>query len=127
LVDRAPGADFGTAPLPDGLAADAQGEGVYRVGNVPLYATDPLVRRAAALQATRDAQLPALAIGPALADRLGVAAGEGVRVGSNGATRTLEVAIDPSVADDCAWIPAGVETGVGLGPNFGLIEIAKDW
>ena len=126
LVDQAPPADFGAVALPDSLDADAGGTAIYRIGNVPIYATDPLVRRAPALQATRDARQPALAIGPALADQLGVAAGDTVRVGGDGAARTLKVTVDAAVADGCAWIPAGVEASIDLGPSYGPIEIVKE-
>ena len=96
---------------------------LWRVGEVPLYAVDPLVRRAAALQRTGDAPPPAVRLNPALARALGLAPGGMAAVRQNGAVRTLEIAEDPTVPDGCALLHAGVAHTVGLGPAWGPIAI----
>ena len=50
--------------------------GVQRIADVPIYFADPLVRRAPALQKTRDARAPRAWMNSKLMARLGVAAGQ---------------------------------------------------
>ena len=130
-----PEAGFGDGPEA-GLAAPAvAGEGeagrdpaagarLWRVGDVPLYAVDPLVRRAGALQRTVEAPPPAVRMNPAAARALGLAGGAMAAVRQNGAERTLEVAEDPSVPDGCLLLHAGVAHSVGLGPAWGPVSVA---
>ena len=104
-------------------ASDEGAPRLWRVGEVPLYAVDPLVRRAPALQQTAEAPPPAVRINPALARALGLAPGSMATVRQNGASRTLEVAEDPAVPDGCVLLHAGVPHSVGLGPAWGPIAI----
>ena len=97
---------------------------LWRAGEVPLYAVDPLVRRAPALQRTVDVPPPAVRVNPAAARVLGLAPGGLATIRQNGASRTLEVAEDPTVPDGCALLHAGVAHTVGLGPAWGPITIA---
>ena len=130
-------ARMGAIAPPDNLAgrepdagADEAGEGagsdaapIWRVGEVPLYAVDPLVRRAGALQRTADAPPPVVRVNPALARSLGLAAGAMATVRQNGSERTLEVAVDAAVADGCVLLHAGVAHSVGLGPAWGPVSV----
>ena len=104
--------------------ADTAAPRLWRVGDVPLYAVDPLVRRAGALQRTVDAPAPAVRVNPALARALGLAAGAMAAVRQNGAERTLEVVEDPAVPDGCLLLHAGVAHSVGLGPAWGPVSAA---
>ncbi len=56
------------------------GSGLERVADVPIYFADPLVRRAASLQQTRDAEAPTARMNAATLAKLGLAAGDEVRV-----------------------------------------------
>ena len=96
-----------------------------RIGRVPIYASDPMVRRAPALQRTRDATFAGVVVGATTAARLGLASGESVLVRQNGAERSVEVAIDERIADGCALLPCGVAQTVGLGPGFGPLYIER--
>jgi NADH-quinone oxidoreductase subunit G len=96
-----------------------------RVGGRAIYAVDALVRRAAPLQATRDASESAVRLGPALADRLGLGDGDRVRVGPDGAGSEFVVRIDPRVAEPGVWLPAGAAGTERLGPAFGDLSVAK--
>ena len=113
----------GSFATDDGGADEAHG--VFRVGDVPLYASDALVRRAAALQATADAAFPGLQIGPALADELGLAEGDQATVRQNGTTASFAVAVTPSLAPGCVRLVHGVEQTRGLGPAHGPVEISR--
>ncbi len=121
----------GDAPPPDNLAGpaprgagsgDASG-GPWRVGDVPIYAVDPVVRRAPALQRTADAPPPSVRLNPALARSLGLAAGAMATVRQDGGERSLEVIEDPAVADGCVVLHAGTPHAAGLGPAWGPIAI----
>ena len=96
---------------------------LWRVGEVPLYAVDPLVRRAPALQRTAEVPSPAVRVNPALARALGLVPGGMATVRQNGAVRALELAVDPAVPDGCVLLHAGMAHSVGLGPAWGPIML----
>jgi NADH-quinone oxidoreductase subunit G len=99
--------------------------GLQRIANVPLYATDSVVRRAPSLQATADAAAPLLAIGSALAAKLGVQAGAKVRVKQGEAAVVLPVAIDATLATDTVRVSAGVPETAALGAVFGTVSLER--
>jgi NADH-quinone oxidoreductase subunit G len=117
----------GNAPVGD-LKVEPRGlgEGMIRLGNVPIYASDPLVRRAPALQRT-PAMASAIAahLNPEQAGALGLAAGDRVEVRQNGAAVRTRVVIDASVPPGCVRIPAGVAGSETLGDQIGPITLTK--
>ena len=94
-----------------------------RLGSVPIYATDSVVRRAMALQNTVEARFSGLTIGPEEAQRLGLESGDAARVRQNGSTITASVVVDARVPEGCAALAAGIEQTAGLGPSIGPISI----
>ncbi|HEY6510510.1 MAG TPA: NADH-quinone oxidoreductase subunit NuoG [Burkholderiaceae bacterium] len=98
--------------------------GLERVSDVPIYCTDALVRRAAALQATRDAQAPVVGVPSALWQQLGLLPGAQVRVSQNGAAAVLPAREDPSLAPTAVRVAAGHVSTASLGPMFGAISVA---
>jgi NADH-quinone oxidoreductase subunit G len=102
------------------------GEGLIRLGPVPIYAVDPLVRRAPALQGT-----PAMAsafaaqLHPEQASALGLAAGDLVEVRQDGEAVRTRVEIDASVPPGCVRIPAGVAGSETLGDQMAPISLKK--
>ncbi len=113
-----------------GLSLPQAGAGLQRVADVPLYFADPIVRRAPSLQATRDAQPPKARMNAATLARLGVRAGEPVRVrqapGAAGqGEAVLEAALDPGVADGAVRIAAGHASTGGLGAMYGEIVVER--
>jgi NADH-quinone oxidoreductase subunit G len=109
--------------LPDTLPADRKQ--IERVGDLPPYAVDPIVRRAKALQQTRDANLAEAAMGPELAKSLGVSAGDTVSLSQNGHSVTATLSVDARVPDGCVRVPAATAIGEGLGAAFGDIEVRR--
>jgi NADH-quinone oxidoreductase subunit G len=92
---------------------------LYRLAIVPIYAVDPIVRRAPALQDTVDNPPPAARINAADAARLRVQDGSSVMVRTIAGEARLPVVIDNRVPDSCTYIPSGYpETSVlgGHGP-----------
>jgi NADH-quinone oxidoreductase subunit G len=97
--------------------------GLERVADVPIYASDPLVRRAPSLQKTRDAQAPAARINPSALAKLRLGDGAAVRVRQGGGEAMLKVVADAGVPDGCVRIAAGHPATSTLGPMFGPIAV----
>jgi NADH-quinone oxidoreductase subunit G len=92
-----------------------------RVGDVPLYATDALVRRAPALQATADSADAVVRINANEATRLGL--NTQARVTQGGAEAVLPVVLDARVPDGAVWIASARPGSANLGAAFGPVEI----
>jgi NADH-quinone oxidoreductase subunit G len=105
-------------------APPAAGAGLERIADVPIYWTDPLVRRAPALQKTRDARPPRAWMNARLMKKLGVADGQPVRVtqGGEGEAR-LPAALDDRLPDDCVRVAAAHPGTAALGPMFGAVRV----
>jgi NADH-quinone oxidoreductase subunit G len=111
-----------TAPI----ALTAAAAGLQRLADVPIYATDALVRRAPSLQLTADAkQAPAASLGSALWQRLALQAGDRVRVAQGGAAALLPARLDDTLAADVVRVPAGLAETATLGAMFGAITVEK--
>ncbi|MGB5065478.1 MAG: NADH-quinone oxidoreductase subunit NuoG [Candidatus Competibacter sp.] len=98
-------------------------EGLLRVAEVPIYAADPLVRRARSLQLSPLARPAEVRLHPDVARDLGVAGREQVQVRQSGAAVDLPLVLDESVPKGCAWIPAGLYASMALGPAVGPVAI----
>ncbi|VFM95398.1 MAG: NADH dehydrogenase subunit G [Candidatus Kentron sp. G] len=95
-----------------------------RIGDVPIYSLDPLVRRAASLQKTSDAAQGIIRLNGKLAKLLGIKEGKSVSAVQDDGTKILPVAIDERVPDQCVWLSAGIPESIGLGARFGSIVIS---
>ena len=94
-----------------------------RVAEVPMYFADPLVRRAASLQKTRNARPPAVRANAATLARLQLADGDAARVRRGEGEAMLKVVADASVPDGCVRIAAAHPATSMLGPMFGPIAV----
>ena len=117
------GPEAGAAASEGEEGTDSAAPRLWRVGEVPLYAVDPLVRRAGALQRTVEAPAPTVRVNPAVARTFGLVAGGMAAVRQNGSERTFEVAEDAAVPDGCLLLHAGVAHSVGLGPAWGPVSV----
>ncbi|MGH8851938.1 MAG: NADH-quinone oxidoreductase subunit NuoG [Casimicrobiaceae bacterium] len=97
--------------------------GLERIADVPMYFADPLVRRAGALQKTRNALPPAVRANAATLGRLQLADGADARVRAGNGETVLQAAVDESVPDGCVRIAAAHPTTAALGALFGPISI----
>jgi len=119
------------APETAGATATPSAEGALeRLVEVPIYAVDPLVRRAPSLQKTNDALLaPRVRLNAATAARLGLQAGEPALVrqthGDRSGEAVLELAIDDALADGVARVPAGLSETASLPEGFGPIHVER--
>ena len=109
-------------PIEAPMAPD-EANGLERVADVPIYATDPLVRRATSLQKTRDAKAPAARMSAATLGRLNLAEGAAVRVRQGGGEAMLTALLDPGVPEGCVRVAAAHPATRTLGPMFGPIAV----
>jgi NADH-quinone oxidoreductase subunit G len=102
------------------------GEGLIRLGNVPIYAVDPLVRRSPALQRTpaMDSAFGAY-VHPDQASALGLVSGDVVEVQQNGARVRTRVVIDTAIPPGCVRIPSGVPGSESLGDQIAPVALTK--
>jgi len=113
------------AALPAALPAEAAAAGFERIADVPVYATDSLVRRALSLQLTADARAPQAALPSQLWTDLGLVAGDKVRVSQGGAEAVLAARLDKTLAPTVVRVPTGHVLTASLGAAFGAISVAK--
>ncbi|HEX5092316.1 MAG TPA: NADH-quinone oxidoreductase subunit NuoG [Burkholderiales bacterium] len=106
-----------------GAAAGTAAQGLQRIADVPIYWTDPLVRRAPALQKTRDARAPRAWMNAKLMKKLAVADGQPVRARQGEGEARLAAALDDRLPDDCVRIAAAHPATAGLGPMFGVLQV----
>ncbi len=97
--------------------------GLERIADVPIYATDPLVRRAPSLQKTGDAKPPVARVNPATLAELRRAEGDTVRVSQGSGSAMLKLQADAGVPLGCVRIAAAHPATSALGPMFGSVTV----
>lgn len=99
--------------------------GYERIADVPIYATDSLVRRATSLQLTADARPPVASLPTALWLLLGLSEGALVKVSQGGASAVLPAHPDATLASTAVRVPAGHLATASLGAMFGAITVER--
>jgi NADH-quinone oxidoreductase subunit G len=100
-------------------------DGLQRIGEVPQYESDPIVRRSAPLQKTKYNIKPmARMCASQLAD-LGLVDGDLVSVKQDKGSAILIVKLDEHVAKGCVRVAAAHEDTIGLGDLMGDITVEK--
>jgi NADH-quinone oxidoreductase subunit G len=107
------------------LAAAPVAAGLERVADVPIYAADSLVRRAASLQLTADAREPVAGLPTVLWQALGLQPGDKVVVAQGDAVTLLAAREDSTLAPTAVRIAAGHPSTRALGPMFGPLTVEK--
>jgi NADH-quinone oxidoreductase subunit G len=103
-------------------AADS---GMQRIGEVPIYQADAIVRRATSLQQTHDAAEPVAAMNGALFSQLGLRDGDQVKITQGGGTAVLTAERDDKLPANCIRVPAAHPLTAGLGGMFGIITAER--
>lgn len=111
------------AGVPLQLAANQAGAGLQRVSDAPIYSADALVRRAASLQQTHDAATPCVVMHGSELQKLGVRAGDEVKVSQGKATVRLRIQADDRMPSGVARVAAGHPATAELGAMFGAISV----
>ncbi len=99
--------------------------GLQRFADVPIYATDSLVRRAAALQRTFDAKAPQAFMAQTTLDQLGIAVGDLVQVSQGAGKASLYAALQKGLPENVVRVAAAHRDTAGLGSMFGPIAVEK--
>ncbi|PLP98643.1 NADH-quinone oxidoreductase subunit NuoG [Cupriavidus pauculus] len=104
----------------------AAANGIERIADVPIYHADPIVRRADSLQLTAAARR-AMTVGLSseLFAKLGVQAGDPVRVTQDGANVVLPAALEKTLPANAVRVPAATVAAATLGALFGTVTVEK--
>jgi NADH-quinone oxidoreductase subunit G len=97
-------------------SAPVPGE-LQRLLDTPMYVGDPVLRRAAALQATHDNPPPAARMNATEAGKAGLKDGDPVVVRMVEGAANLELVVDPRVPDGCVLVPSGYAQTATLGAS----------
>ena len=108
-----------------GEAEVAASGAIQRIGEVPIYQADPIVRRAGSLQRTRDAAAPVAWMAGALMEKLGINGGDSVTLKQGEGSAQLAAARDDKLPADCVRVAAAHPLTAELGEMFGEIVIEK--
>lgn len=111
--------------LPEILPSIISEMKLERVTDVPIYFTDAIVRRAAALQKTSDARVPSAKMSAALFEKLGLADGMKVVVRQGNGTALLTAIIEKGLPDNVVRVSAAHLTTVALGSMFGELNVER--
>ncbi|MBU3598631.1 NADH-quinone oxidoreductase subunit NuoG [Polynucleobacter bastaniensis] len=100
--------------------------GLERLSDVGIYAGDQIVRRAPALQLTRDAKRSnQVGLGQGLFSDLGLKEGDAVRVTQGAQSVDLPVTLEANLAQGAVRISAGTMASAQLGSMFGPVTVCK--
>jgi len=107
-----------------GVAIDLGGaaQGIERLFEVPIHFADAIARRAPALQQTRDAVAPVARMNAATLARIGVRAGEKVRLGG---TAVLDGELDAGLPDNVVRVAAAHPATVSIAAVVPALTVEK--
>ncbi len=107
------------------VVAVAKADGIQRIGEIPIYHVDSIVRRAESLQQTRDALVALAWLPGGLIERIGLRQGDHVRIRQQGGEVVVRYARDDRLPADCVRFGAGFPESVSLGSLFGEVELER--
>ena len=107
------------------IKVNVKDDGLQRIGEVPQYESDPIVRRSAPLQKTKYNTQPMARMCAAQMSMLGLAEGDTVLARQDKGSAVLQVRLDHHVAIGCVRVTASHENSTGLGDLMGEISIEK--
>ena len=100
---------------------------LVRIGEVPIYAVDSLVRHSIPLQETQfimEGTTDVVKLHPSTAKKFGLSEGGMAQVKQRQGIATLPVMFDKTVAPNAVWLAGGVNATASLGDLFGTVEIS---
>jgi NADH-quinone oxidoreductase subunit G len=123
MVDEA---DTPSAPAPELQNIEASGDDrLWRVGSVPMFATDALVRRATALQETDHADNDHFAVHPATGEKLGLSDGAEALFKQGERNARAPVIFDDRVPPAAVLVPSATCLSSRLGAAWGPVELER--
>ncbi len=100
-------------------------KGLCRIGDVPIYASDALVRRAGSLQKTNDAVTASIRLSANQAQKGGFEDHQDIIVIQDNNRTQLPLIIDPRVPDGAVWISSALPGTEMLGGQYGEVILEK--
>lgn len=100
--------------------------GLRRIGEIPIYRGDAIVRRAKSLQVTQlilEKNINTARLHPNTAKQLGLKEAMIATIKQHQCMVQLPVAYDERIAENCVYIAGATAAAVGLGELFGVVEI----
>ena len=108
------------------IVLGAPATALERIGEVPVYAADAIVRRATSLQKSADAKAALCAgLSGKLMEKLGVAEGGMVRITQGAGAVQLKVRRDDGLPSGCVRVAAGLPVTSALGAMFGAVTLER--
>src|SRR5690554_3001887 len=107
------------------VPARTAAQGLERVSDVPIYRTDPIVRRSQPLQETIASQSPRVRMSAATLQGLGIASGDLVRITSSQRQASLPAELGGTVAAGCGRIAAAFPETLALGAAEGQLNVER--
>lgn len=99
--------------------------GLQRVSDVPIYATDSIVRRSMPLQATADAAVPKAWLHSEELNKLGIQTGTTIKVSQGQGSASLIAVADDKLPKGVVRVAAGHNSTSALGAMFGTITVER--
>jgi len=107
-----------------GIETPAAG-GLQRIGEVPIYSADAIVRRAASLQKTRDARPPVAWMPGTVFERLKLREGDPVKLTQEQGSAMLAARRDDTLPQNCVRVAGAHPLTAELGAMFGEITVER--
>ena len=99
--------------------------GIQRIGEVPSYHVDAIVRHAESLQLTRDARVALAWLPGSLVEKLGLQPGDRVRISQAGGEAVVPFACDDRLPAGTVRFGAGFAESAQLGNLFGEVALER--
>jgi NADH-quinone oxidoreductase subunit G len=106
------------------IDVQTSGKALRRIGEIPLYQSDAIVRRAPSLQKAGRTAHGYIAMNGVLLSKLGLKVGDMAQVAQSGASVQLPVRLDDQLLDHCVRVPMCAATA-SLGDLYGEITVEK--
>ncbi len=104
---------------------ELQAGAMERIGEVPIYEADALVRRSPSLQATADAQAPRAWMNRQAMLKLGASEGQAIVLKQGAGLAHLPLAIDDKLPDNCVRVAGAHPLTANLGGLFDPITVER--
>jgi len=114
-------------PVSVSLAASDQIERakLERIGEVPIYQTDAIVRRAVSLQRTADAAPPVAKASGMLLEKLGIQGGGMAVIRQGQGSVVIRIDRDDCLPANCVRLPGAHAVTAAMGPLFGELTVER--
>lgn len=103
----------------------AVADGVMRIGEVPMYQADAVVRRAESLQKTHNAEPPAAQVNSRMLIALGITSGGMATVRQGEVRSVIRVLANDALPENCVRLAASHPVTAGLGAMMGEISLER--